>query len=1229
MTGFLIDRSADGRTGWSTYRIAGAGTTSITGTDAQARPWFRIRTQFRADTAVTVGGATLRFAMSAASAPVRVGEALAASGPTLRVDDATAREGTDPAMLFNVRLAPAATTTVTVDYATEDASARAGDDYTATSGTLSFAPGETRKTVSVPITDDTTEDTGETFRMRLSNAQGATIADGAATGTIWNEDHTLDRLTLADASSGTDLATLADGVSIMLANTTNGRYNVRADLTAGATADSVQLALAGVRTAHRADTGAPYTLFSDAGENLGPGSYTVVATAYRAGTALHTISTTFRVVGPNGDTGPTHPLAASLPASAATASAHTGTDGRPEVIVAFNQSVAAIAADTPSVTVAGGTLDAVRRHTEAGSANLWAFAIDPDGNGDVTFTLAAGHGCASGGICTPEGTTLSMVLARPLVIPGPSDEPAVPATLSASFTGMPEEHDTNTPFTFNVTFSEAPQVARITMKRHVWDITNGAVTEAVPTDDRSTREWRVTVRPTGASDVTIALKTTTDCAASGALCTSAGLALADPPVAVIAAAADPPTRGPLTATFGRMPAEHGGPGAGFHFDLTFSENVKTGWRKIRFWAFQVGGGTFTRVARKHPGSNIAWTISAKPNTWGDMVVTLPGGRACGQANAICTFDGERLSNTATHTIMAPASLAVADATANENDDEGLRFVVSLSRSSDLRITVDYATSDGTAAAGTDYTATSGRLTFDPGETAKTVTVALLDDAVDDGGETLTLTLSNATNARIADATATGTIENSDPLQQAWIARFGRTVANDIVDGITDRLANRDSGSQVRIAGVTLRPNGSEWTEAPIEDTEPGDGLEGHRPIETRRISTREVLAQSAFRLSGQSDAPDGAAWGAWGRFSTSSFDGETNGLTLSGDVVTGVLGADLGTEDWTVGIALSSARGDGPYKMDNDDDRPGCHSGNVDSTLTSVHPYAQVQLNPAIALWGTAGYGTGEMTVDQDRCASYKTGIDMTMAAAGLRGQILEAAAGDGFDMAVRTDALWLRTMSDEIRDLARAEADVTRLRLTIDAGRSFSAGAGTITPSLEARVRHDAGDAEEGVGFEIGAGLAYRGPGITIEGNARTLVAHDDADYREWGASGAVRIDPGTSGRGLSLTITPTWGRAASDAEQLWSTRTAEDLVGDTEFEATRRLDAEFGYGLAGPLGFGTVTPYAGVALGDGAERTLKAGARWAASHSATVVLEALRAQSGTDTAAGNAVTLRAQVRF
>ena len=83
-----------------------------------------------------------------------------------------------------------------------------------------------------------------------------------------------------------------------------------------------------------------------------------------------------------------------------------------------------------------------------------------------------------------------------------------------------------------------------------------------------------------------------------------------------------------------------------------------------------------------------------------------------------------------------------------------------------------------------------------------------------------------------------------------------------------------------------------------------------------------------------------------------------------------------------------------------------------------------------------------------------------------------------------------------------------------------------TLTPSIEAGVRHDAGDAEEGVGFEIGAGLAFQRPGVSIEGKVRTLVAHDDSAYEEWGASLRVRVSPGNDGGGLSLTVTPTGGQ-------------------------------------------------------------------------------------------------------
>ena len=279
----------------------------------------------------------------------------------------------------------------------------------------------------------------------------------------------------------------------------------------------------------------------------------------------------------------------------------------------------------------------------------------------------------------------------------------------------------------------------------------------------------------------------------------------------------------LTASFANVPAEHGGPGEAnrFTFDLTFSEAPEVSYRTLRDDAFTVTGGDVKRAKRKVQGSNRTWTIHVEPHGWDAVTVTLPGGRACSAAGAVCTTDDRALANSPSATVAGPAALSVADARANENADDALNFVVSLDKVSTLTVSVDYATSDATATAGQDYTATAGTLTFNPGDAAKSISVPILDDAIDDGVETMTLTLSNATNARIADATATGTIENADPLQKAWIARFGRTVASDVVDGIAERLSNPRGGSEVRIAGVTLHQQGSTWTEAASEDTELG------------------------------------------------------------------------------------------------------------------------------------------------------------------------------------------------------------------------------------------------------------------------------------------------------------------------------------------------------------------------------------------------------------------------
>ena len=67
------------------------------------------------------------------------------------------------------------------------------------------------------------------------------------------------------------------------------------------------------------------------------------------------------------------------------------------------------------------------------------------------------------------------------------------------------------------------------------------------------------------------------------------------------------------------------------------------------------------------------------------------------------------------------------------------------------------------------------------------------------------------------------------------------------------------------------------------------------------------------------------------------------------------------------------------------------------------------------------------------------------------------------------------------------------------------------LTPALELGLRHDGGDAETGTGVELGGRVSYTdaGSGLTVEANARKLIAHEDSGYEEWGAGGSVRLDP------------------------------------------------------------------------------------------------------------------------
>jgi hypothetical protein len=172
--------------------------------------------------------------------------------PSLSVADVSVTEGAGSAS-FTVSLSAASGSAVTVAYATSNGTAVAGSDYTATSGTLSFAVGITSRTVAVPVTPDTLDEVDETFNLVLSAPVGATLADATGVGTIVDDD-ALPTLAVADVSvtegAGSAVFTVSlsalSGRAVTVAYATaNGTATAGSDYTA--TSGSLSFA-AGTRT---------------------------------------------------------------------------------------------------------------------------------------------------------------------------------------------------------------------------------------------------------------------------------------------------------------------------------------------------------------------------------------------------------------------------------------------------------------------------------------------------------------------------------------------------------------------------------------------------------------------------------------------------------------------------------------------------------------------------------------------------------------------------------------------------------------------------------------------------------------------------------------------------------------------------------------------------------------------------------------------------------------------
>ena len=607
-------------------------------------------------------------------------------------------------------------------------------------------------------------------------------------------------------------------------------------------------------------------------------------------------------------------------------------------------------------------------------------------------------------------------------------------------------------------------------------------------------------------------------------------------------------------------------------------------------------------------------------------------------------------------------LSVADAEAKESSGR-IDFTVTLDKAGRDPLSVDWKTVDGTATAGNDYTAASGTLTFVPGETSKTVSVVLLDDAIDEGSETFTLQLSNpqpAGTLTLDDGTATGTITNSDPLQAAWLARFGRAVATEAVDALGDRIERRAQARAGGATGTDLSLLQSFFLSGASGSGTAGYGGSGHGRIGHGSAmggaaahslggvasAPAGMMGQQHTRLGGMpmGGAPMGGApmgpngsdadyhlpagslllpggkgnrWTGWARTSTGHFSSFGGALPLHGRMQMGIFGADYDLGRLLAGVAVAHGRGEGAITPTGLDRAYSAHS-----TLTSVHPYAAFDLSEDLTLWGQVGYGRGDMALieshvhgqDLEQAGAYRTGNGLAMAAAGARGALPQVG---GFALAVKSDAFLVRTTSDAVTaaasgNLAAGQAGASRLRAAVEGSRALQFAGRSLTPSVELGIRQDGGDAETGLGLETGFGVVYADPslGLMVDATLSMLVAHQDSRYDEWGFSGSVRFDPGMAGRGLSLNLTPSFGAASQGADRLWAMQDMGGLMpyGAMPFDMGGQLAADIGYGMTGPGGRGTGTPYAGLTRSGMGHRAMRYGWRWEVGRRFNIGVEGAR---------------------
>ena len=405
--------------------------------------------------------------------------------------------------------------------------------------------------------------------------------------------------------------------------------------------------------------------------------------------------------------------------------------------------------------------------------------------------------------------------------------------------------------------------------------------------------------------------------------------------------------------------------------------------------------------------------------------------------------------------------------------------------------------------------------------------------------------------------------------EAVLPQVMRAMTASTVDAVSGRIAEAASGT----ASQELSLGGA----STLADVLMANG----EALENGTFDPGQMLAGSSFTLplaaaggAGSGPLANLTLWGSgdWRNIS----GGSSQSVTYDGSVLSANLGVDtrLG-EDLLAGVSLGRSRGSVDYTQ------AGASAGEFTTTVTSVTPYMGWQGSGGMSLWALAGHGWGEVEIE-DAAGTQSSDMTQIVMAAGLSGTLIssdELIEGGTTRLRMKGDAAFTEAEVDGSGMIEAVTLDAGRHRLTLEGSytRRLESGA-MLTPSLEVGMRNDVGDGETGSGIEAGGGLRFadEATGITVEGRARTLLNHGGGS-EEWGVSGLVRLDPGSAGRGLALSVQPAWGATASGVERLWQAGVVPGAARESG-----RLEARLGYGMALLGGHATGTPEMALGLSE-----------------------------------------------